>query len=565
VDILRVVSSQLKIRPESEVGEIEKYTISKATCLRNEPFSFQIAYRLLTNIRWRAVSICVKCNLPIQAYRVDYASVINTANDYNEEGYIGSTPGLYPNPLMPRPAVPETEKLSGERVYEKDTLFHLDADTSFRSLWVSVNPESEKLQSGIYEFDITCTALETGEIVGNTCFTLEIIDALLPEQKTFYTNWFHVDCLCDYYKVEPYTEEFYKYFKSFIRNAVMHRQNTLLIPAFTPPLDTPPGGERRNVQLVDIKKERNGYTFNFDKLNRFLKIAQQCGIAYFEHCHLFSQWGAKSAPNIYDVSGKRLFGWETDSSSPEYSDFLENYLVELLKFIDANGYNGSFIFHMSDEPSNDCVEEFLQITKRAREILNNQIIADALSHIEFYREGIIDTPIAFMPHADKFSSECENFWLYYTGGTYARSCTNRLITNTAARTRVLGLQLYLYGAKGFLHWGYNYYYNILSTGFFDPMVNPCGYENLPGASFLAYPSPWGALPSVCEKHMCEAFDDIRALQLLESHIGKQAVMDTCRKLLGDKIDYTFIPENNNLFNWRQAINEEIRKHCKKEK
>ena len=33
----------------------------------------------------------------------------------------------------------------------------------------------------------------------------------------------------------------------------------------------------------------------------------------------------------------------------------------------------------------------------------------------------------------------------------------RLISNTAARTRVLGVQMYALGAKGFLHWGYNFY------------------------------------------------------------------------------------------------------------
>ena len=40
----------------------------------------------------------------------------------------------------------------------------------------------------------------------------------------------------------------------------------LLTPVFTPPLDTAVGGERRTVQLVDVKAEGNQYTFGFANL-----------------------------------------------------------------------------------------------------------------------------------------------------------------------------------------------------------------------------------------------------------------------------------------------------------
>ena len=54
----------------------------------------------------------------------------------------------------------------------------------------------------------------------------------------------------------------------------------------------------------------------------------------------------------------------------------------------------------------------------------------------------------------------------YTGEMVETEITNRLISIDSARTRVLGLQLWYYGAKGFLHWGYNYCYDYMSGGFF---------------------------------------------------------------------------------------------------
>lgn len=66
--------------------------------------------------------------------------------------------------------------------------------------------------------------------------------------------------------------------------------NVLLTPVFTPPLDTAVGGERPTVQLVDITLENGNYTFGFDRLKRFCRMAKRCGIKELEIAHLFTQW-----------------------------------------------------------------------------------------------------------------------------------------------------------------------------------------------------------------------------------------------------------------------------------
>ena len=85
-----------------------------------------------------------------------------------------------------------------------------------------------------------------------------------------------------------------------------------------------------NVQLADVEKTPDGWVFGFDKMRRFVRHAKRYGIKFFEHSHLFSQWGAEHAPNIYDRNGKRLFGFETDASGKEYVEFIHTHAPDKL-------------------------------------------------------------------------------------------------------------------------------------------------------------------------------------------------------------------------------------------
>lgn len=564
--MLKLTSSQLKLTPLMTNEEIGQYEISSASMLKNEPFSFELVYRSETELR-QPITVSVKTELPAEEWRIDYVPVSYAANDYGESGYVGDLPGLYPDLLEPRPVDPElvirggdkndpdSEFLINGNRFENNTKYLLNANKqTAQSLLVTINPDGELLKPGVYEIVCTMRALVSLAELGKVVLRLEVIDALLPEQTECYTNWFHVDSLCDFYGVEPYSNEFYELFKSFISNAVKHRMNTLLLPAFTPALDTPIGYARRNVQLVDITRTESGWEFGFERLKRFMQVASECGIRYFEHCHLFSQWGAKNAPCIYDADGNLLFGWKTDAAGEEYTEFIRAYLKAFIAFVRGEGYEDrQIIFHISDEPTGKQIDGYRIAHDTIADLIEGFDQIDALSDVDFYSTGLVRTPVAFAAEAENFEGKCPRFWLYYTCGPYARNCSNRLITNTAARTRVLGLQMYNYKAAGFLQWGYNFYYDRMSEGWFDPKVNPNGYKLMPGCSYLCYPESDGAVPSLREVHMREAFDDLRALKLLEMYIGRDKVLELITETVG-KPDNHLIPEKNALYSLRETVN-----------
>ena len=98
-------------------------------------------------------------------------------------------------------------------------------------------------------------------------------------------------------------------------------------------------------------------------------------------------------------------------------------------------------------------------------------------------------------------------------------------------TRILGTQLYIHEIKGFLQWGYNFYNWQYSLKPIDPYVITDAGGSFPsGDSFVVYPAENGeAIASLRLKVFYDAIQDIRALELLESKIGREKVLEMLKK------------------------------------
>lgn len=238
------------------------------------------------------------------------------------------------------------------------------------------------------------------------------------------------------------------------------------------------------------------------------------------------------------------------------------YLKALKVFLKEMKLEKNIMFHISDEPPIKNISYYENALSIVADELKDYICGDALSEFEFYKKGYTNRPIVAVVSSeiDDFAENCDDYWVYYTNGELSENVSNRTIPVPSARNRVIGLQMYVSGAKGFLHWGYNYYYGCLSRGLFNPMINPCGYKQLAGASYIVYPDITGeALPSLRMKVFYEAINDYGALQLLESLIGKEAVIKFIEKNVG-KVNYKYSPTNQELFEFRQKLNDEIFKN-----
>lgn len=569
--IAKLTSSQTKLFPETvDMPVVDIPLVEEGYAFADEPHHFQLALRCDT-IQGKAVSVQVTSDIPTEVFHIGYVPVNHPmVFDTDTVGFAKREPGLYPDPLYARPSAPTVER-AGQIWREKDTKATINlASANTAGVWITCNPNGEMLSAGDHTITVQVLYLEGANVeeMATLTYTLHVLPHALAENTVYYTNWFHCDCLCDTYDIPVWSERFWDILPAWLGQAAKNGMTTLLIPAFTPPLDTPIDHERMNVQLVDITVTEDGYHFDFARLERFIKLALDCGFRYLEHAHLFSQWGAAHAPNIYDVNGKRIFGWDTDAGGETYRGFLTAYLTELMAFSDKLGIQDRWVFHVSDEPAAEHLENYRRGRALVEPLVQGCPIADAVFHAEYAANGTVQVPVAEVTLADAFAETCgcdktkapaENpidLWLYYTGGS--SRCTNRMLPHTPARTRVLGTILYRYGAVGFLHWGYNFYYDRMSVGLFDPLSDPCGYKQMPGSPYLVYPGLNGKpVPSIREMLMGEAMCDLRMLWKAEELLGKEAVLALMNEVFGETVTCRTIPEGDTLLELHKRIYEAI--------
>ena len=534
---LEQVSSLDKVflKPQSPLTPV-----TEATVLKGDRYSYQIAYAGTDTNGWPSdatFEISSDISEYINVYKVEnLPSAFPVYSSADSEGYITKEPGLFPDLLEP----------------VRDNYIKV-VDGFKRALWLTVDVP-ENAESG--EHNITVTVKCDGNEKSVT-LRLKILDCVLPKYPFKYTQWFHADCIADYYGFEVFSEKFWSMTEKFIKTAAYTGINMILTPIFTPPLDTAVGGERTTVQLIDVKKNGEKYEFGFEKLARWIDICQRCGIEYFEMAHLFTQWGAEHAPKIVaDVNGEKvkIFGWETDLADGEYKRFLEQLIPQLSKVLKDLGVDKNTYFHISDEPSEKHLESYKAARETVADLLGDFPVLDALSHYDFYEQGLTKVPVPAIDRIEPFlKNRPDEMWTYYCCGQMNK-VTNRFFAMPSARNRIAGVQFYKYEIDGFLHWGYNFYNNQFSHGKINPfMVTDANMAFPSGDAYSVYPGEDGPLLSLRAEVFADGLRDMRALKFLESLTDRQTVLD----LIGDVTLTEYPLDAQYLVNLRESVNRKI--------
>ena len=520
-------------------GKCDFTAIHSAKAFKGERYSYQIAYKSDSKV--------MGVNANIKSELKDFITLRLVGNvpaefthyaDSDTSFYERTAPGLYPDVLFPM---------------EESFIIK---PVNWYSVFVTVNVP-ETANAGKYDIEIGFND-ENGKELGKELFVLEVLNAVLPPQKIIFTQWFHCDCIANFHNAEVFSEEFWHITENYIKAASHSGVNMILTPIHTPPLDTKVGGERKTVQLVDVYINEGKYTFNFDKLKRWVNMCLDCGIKYFEMAHLFTQWGAKSAPKITataDGEYKRLFGWETSATSNEYKEYLDAFLPELIKVLYELGISENTYFHISDEPNEENRDSYKAAKDLVAEHLKDFKIIDALSDYNFYENGLVERPIPSLNNAYEFIEKgYENRWTYYCCGQDG-ALPNRFFCMPLTSTRAIGLPLFKYNMEGFLQWGYNFY----NTQYSVKSINPYEITDADGAfpagdSFSVYPYKDGCVESLRSVAFYEALQDIRALEYVSTKIGREKIIELLEKKFGEITFYNYPRDVEKQIAAREIIN-----------
>lgn len=544
-----LISSLEKCFPDQQVEDFKP--LSALSVLKNERFSVQLLYKSEPDHAGRAI-------VRVEGELARFASVRSVKNipvdiptfpGCDDGNYLRTSPGLYPDLLQPL-------HYGGAVSIMKDQT---------QSAWIEFDLDGS-VGAGTYPTAVTLVD-GLGNEVARQSMDVTVIGASLPEQELILTQWFHVDCLANYYRVDAWSEEHWRIVENFARTAQRNGINLLLTPIFTPALDTTVGGERTTVQLIDVYKNGDAYTFSYDKLDRWIDMCNRVGIKYFEIAHLFTQWGTAHAPKVMatvDGEYKKIFGWETEAAGEEYSTFLRTFLPDFLAHMKARGDDGRCYFHISDEPNTEQLESYKAAKAVVADILEGYPIMDALSNFEFFRQGIVPLPIPSNDHVEPFiEAGVPGLWTYYCCGQCV-NVSNRLMAMPSWRNRSIGYQMYKYDIAGFLQWGYNFYNTCGSTDPINPFLDACGECWVPGGdTYSVYPGLDGtAWESLRILVFHDALQDIRAMKLAEQYYGKDAVIAAAEEILGEIKFSKCATDADSILSMRQKINEMIAKAVK---
>jgi hypothetical protein len=218
------------------VDKRPKMLESENTMARDETLSFQLAY----TIDWLQKEIEVKINSPLKKY-ITYRQVENVpcttpALGEGDDYYFTKKPFLCPDVLCP---CDERKPTARQGCYN--------------SIWFTIKGD---LKPGVYPIRISLE--QNGYVICEVEYKVSVLDFYLGEGELIYTNWFHYDAIANYYNLKVFSPIYNKIMYKFIDHAVNHGMNMLLVPTFTPPLDTRVGSERLTAQLVDVARDENG-------------------------------------------------------------------------------------------------------------------------------------------------------------------------------------------------------------------------------------------------------------------------------------------------------------------
>ncbi len=468
---------------------------------RNERLSFQVAFRMENETPQEVgVSVSAPSGWTIRTRRVGYVPVRhhNTpveAHPRDIEG-LGHIPGYVPDPL-----------------FDEDTVLLPACET--HAFWVTVDP-ARGASPGGHRIKVSLHP-ERGPRQAHTV-TAKLHDVALKRRRQFpVTHWFYVDSLTDWYGTDMFDRRFWRIVPQYMRNLAEHNLDTIYVPVFTPPLD----GVKRPSQLLRVSRTgRDGYRFDWRDVKRYVDTARASGIRHFEWCHPITQWGAGHAIRVYEGQGRDeelLWRPSTGATSSTYRIFLSQYLPALNRFLTRERILKASFFHVSDEPhgSKDLVN-YRKARGMLRELAPWMKVMDALTDITYAREGLTDMPIPSIRTALDFVQEGIPSWCYYCCGPRGEFL-NRLMDTPLPKIAMHGFLFYRWPLRGFLHWGYNYWYRSQTRELIDPFSVQDGHR-WPGwaygDTFQVYPGPEGPIDSIRWEVFGESLQDYALLQTL---------------------------------------------------
>jgi hypothetical protein len=431
----------------------------------------------------------------------------NTYVPKDEIEGVGFIPGLCPDPLFPESTAHVGPQANG--VFWISLFIPADAKPGRRQVKVRLTLENE-----FAYVDWTRPKPWSVELIAE----VDVQPLVLQPRRDFpVTKWISADSIWEYYKIEPCGERFWQLADAYIANMVAHGCDVIYTPIFNARHEI----LVRPAQLLRVKRTGpDRYEFDFTDVRRWVRIALKHQAQHLEFTHFFTPapTSGKHPQRIFERGekiGPMLWAPEISATSETYRKFLEQFIPQFKAFLEAEKILDRSYFHCADEPDGDAqMADYRKARALLRELAPWMKVMDAMSDTRFATERLSDMPIPSIVTAPEFTKANCPAWTYFCCGP-RDSYLQRLLDTPLPKIRMAGWLFYRLGARGFLHWGYNYWFVFCTARMSDPFLDASAgaWPGLPaGDPFVVYPGADGPIDSIRWEVFAESLQDYALLQ-----------------------------------------------------
>ncbi|MBQ8610198.1 MAG: DUF4091 domain-containing protein [Oscillospiraceae bacterium] len=291
-------------------------------------------------------------------------------------------------------------------------------------------------------------------------------------------NWLKTEQMCSQHGISFPSPEYTAVLDAYLKDQVDMRTDYLMLPAGDPVTDA------------------DGRVVDFD-FSHAVHVGQRALAAGYNVIlgGFVAEWITCADPRLI-----LLWGEQAEVASLEAYAQLRLYFEKLWKTINENGWLGRYQQCLVDEPQLANSDHYRILADICRKFLPGVPINDPVESCNL--EGALDIWVVkqavFEAHLEKFralQALGEEMWIY-TCGFPAGSMMNRVLDLPLSVSRLVYWMSVGYGAKGFLHWGYNVHNPAaqLDTIYWRNREERIGLP--PGNGFVVYPGAGGPVQSM---------------------------------------------------------------------
>ncbi len=459
----------------------------------------------------------VRANFDIQNLKISVAAPKNADSELTDikSGFVGFVKVGRANP---EPSKDAYQSISG---YFPDPIIYEDSrDVPFgttQPIWISVKIPAD-CQTGLYKSTVEITCEVGGESISKTkSFEIEVFKPVIENTSLWVTNWFFLDRLNYLNNMEPvekHSDLYWELSRVMAKTLAEYRQNVAMISPF---------------DHTSFSYENNQWEFDFSNFNLMVALFVEEGvIGRLEGGHL----GSRIDGGWLSPFGLYVPVFENDSIDKELLpldnqktlEFYQAFLPEFVENIKEHGWEDQYIQHIADEPIDENVESYIEISRFLKTLVSTLKVIEACHTHQL--ENMIDIWVPqmnFLKSGMDFYTERQTkgdeAW-YYTCLAPKGEWANRFVELPLIKTRLLHWVNFKYNIPGYLHWGFNFWGSnsgiITAENPYDDvsgMIVSSG-NILPGGDcWITYPGYKTIYPSIRLEAMRDGIVDYELLKM----------------------------------------------------